>query len=185
MRLRLVSAVALAAIVATPSLAADFMHRKAGLWTVTMTLDSTKHMPGPTKMCLDANTDSRMMEHSMSWRQKDCDAPVIVGGGAMHTVDVVCHLNGGVQKTHVVMTFSGDAAYHMDMTSVSTPPVMGHGSVHMTQDAVWSGPCPADMRPGDMAMGPVKINVLDGSMGMSGGHMTKEQIEALMKAHQH
>jgi hypothetical protein len=42
------------------------------------------------------------------------------------------------------------------------------------------------MKPGDMIIGSMTINVLDaGSGGMGRGHLTKEQIEALIKAHRH
>ncbi|MGH6870141.1 MAG: DUF3617 domain-containing protein [Rhizomicrobium sp.] len=184
MLLRSISAVALVALAAAPSSAADFIHRKAGLWTLTMHVDGVSHMPGATRMCLDAGTDAKLMNHSMAWQPKDCDPPSIQGMGAMRTVDVTCHMDGGMQKTHMVMTFAGDSAYHMDIDTRNTPPRFGRGSMHMTQDARWTGACPSDFKPGDVEVAGMKVNVLNGG-GMAGGHMTKAQIEALIKAHQH
>ncbi|HTQ14220.1 MAG TPA: DUF3617 family protein [Rhizomicrobium sp.] len=185
MKLELAAAAALAALMAVPSQAADFIHRKAGFWTITMHMDGVKNMPASTRMCLDANTDQKMMDHSMAWQPKECSPPSIQGMGPSRTVDVVCHMDGGVQKTHVVMTFVGDNAYHMDISTTNTPPRYGRAGMHMTQDAKWQGACPADFKPGDMEVSGMKINVLNGPGGMSGGHLTKAQIEAIIKAHQH
>jgi hypothetical protein len=183
---RIACAVALLAIASAPSSALDFVHRKAGLWTVTTAMEGAPVKLGPMKMCLDANTDARLMQQSMQWKQDACSPPVIAGSGLSRTVDVVCHLDGATQKSHIAMNFAGDASYHMDMTSQSTPARFGRGSVHMTQDAKWSGACPKNMKPGDMIIGSMTINVLDaGSGGMGRGHLTKEQIEALIKAHRH
>jgi hypothetical protein len=186
MHARIVSAFLLLALATTPSTALDFIHRKAGLWTVTTVMEGVPVKLGPMKMCLDSGTDARLMQHAMQWKQDACSPPVIAGSGLSRTVDVVCHMDGATQKSHIAMNFAGDASYHMDMTSQSTPARLGRGTVHMTQDAKWSGACPKTMKPGDMIIGSMTINVLDaGAGGMPHGHLTKEQIEAMIKAHRH
>lgn len=141
---------------------------------------------GPMNMCLDANTDAKLMQHAMQWKQDTCSPPAIAGSRLTRTVDVVCHMHGATQRSHIAMNFSGDASYHMDMTSKMTPARYGSGTVHMTQDAKWLGACPKAMKPGDMLIGPMTINVLDaGAAGRPRGHLSREQIEALIKAHQH
>ena len=186
---RLALAAALTALTIVPSQAIEWMHRKAGLWSITMNVDGVNHMPGAMRMCLDAATDAKLMDHSMSFQPKDCDPAAMSGIGASHTIDLTCHMDGGVQKTHIVMNFAGDGAYHMDMLGHYTPAHYGRDSMHMTQDGKWMGPCPADFKPGDMEIGGMKINVLGGGPGampgMHGGHLTKEQIDAIIKAHQH
>jgi hypothetical protein len=186
MFVRISSIVALLAVVTVPCSASDFIHRKAGLWTVTTAMEGVPAKLGPMKMCLDANTDAKLMQRAMQWKQDACSAPVIAGSGLVRTVDVVCHMDGATQKSHIAMSFTGDASYHMDMTSQSTPPRFGRGTIHMTQDAKWSGVCPKTMKPGDLLMGSMTVNVLDAhAAGMPHGRMTREQIEALIKAHQH
>jgi hypothetical protein len=182
MFVRIASAIAVIAVAATPASAGELIHRKPGLWTTRMMLDAVKQPLPETKMCLDAATDSKLMDHAMNLQKNACDKPVMGGVGPVRTVDTVCHINKGTQATHMVVTYSGDAAYHIDVVSHFSPAQMGRDVMHSTQDAKWQGPCPADMKPGDMMVGPMKINVLDGGMTMH-GHITKEQIEQMMKAH--
>jgi hypothetical protein len=184
MHVRIASSIVLLVVATAPSSALDFIHRKAGLWTVMTVMEGLPNKLGPMKMCLDANTDAKLMQHSMQWRSGACSPPAIAGSGLTRTVDVVCHMDGRMLKSHVAMVFAGDASYHMEMTAASAPPRAGRATAHMTQDAKWSGACPKSMKPGDMIIGPVTVNVLD-SGGMPRGHLTREQIEALIKAHRH
>jgi len=181
---RFASVLALLAVTATSSSALDFIHRKAGLWTVTTVMEGMPVKVGPMKMCLDASTDARLMQHAVQWKQDVCSPPAIAGSGLPRTVDVVCHIGGATQKSHIAMTFTGDASYHMDITSQSTPARIGRGMMHMTQDARWSGACPKTMKAGDMIIGGMTINVLDAG-GMPRGHLSKEQIETMIRAHRH
>jgi len=41
-------------------------------------------------------------------------------------------------------------AYHVETQGRFDPPLAGLAETHTVQDAKWTGPCPADMRPGDM-----------------------------------
>jgi hypothetical protein len=184
------TSVVFAASIASAS-ASDFPMRRAGYWQTTMNMDRAGMGPMVTKMCLDTNTDARMMKYGMSRQNADCTPPSISGIGGTRTVDIVCHMEGSTQKSHVIIAYTGDASYHMDMTSVFTPPLHGQKGMHMTQDAKWMGACPAGMKPGDMQMpGGFTINVMNGmNGGPSGGggnpyaHLTPEQIQAIMKAH--
>jgi len=174
----------LVAATATPSAAFDFPHRKPGLWTISMSVDGAKGAMAATKMCIDAGTDAKMMQMGLQRQQNACEPPAIQGSGAVRTIDSVCHIAGATHKSHMVMTFTGDSAYHLDIATQISPPFAGHSGMHMTQDAQWAGPCPADMKPGDMMMGGMKFNVLN-STPMPQSHLTQAQIDAIMKAHQH
>jgi hypothetical protein len=166
--------------------ASDFPARRAGLWDVTVNMESMKLPASTNKMCIDAATDARLMKLGMASREAKCTQMKVTGVGGTRTVDSVCHMNGGTQKNHVVMTFSGNAVYHMDMRSQFSPPIAGHSESHIVQDAKWVGPCPADMKPGDMMFNGMKINMLEAqSAHPSGGygHLTRAQIQAIIKAH--
>jgi len=185
MLVRLVLAAAVIAAVASPSGAAEWLHRKPGLWTTSVQVDNVKMTMPDTKMCIDAATDAKLMDIGMKSKIGKCDPPVIGGIGSVRTADSVCHMNGGVQKTHMVITYKGDSFYHID---VNADVDMGQGGphhVHTTQDARWLGPCPAGMRGGDMEINGMKMNVLNGSMSMGGNRMTAKQIEEMMKAQHH
>jgi hypothetical protein len=189
--MRLQFAIAAAVIfVGAQASAADFPARRAGLWDVTVTMQGMNLPARTNKMCIDAATDAKLMNLGMASKEAKCTSMNVSGMGNVRTVDSVCHMNGGEQKNHIVMTYAGNGAYHMDMQSQFSPPVAGHNQSHIMQDAKWIGPCPPDMKPGDMMINGMKINML-GSMdhaapgpgGNPYSHLTKEQIQAIIKAH--
>ena len=182
MRFAIIAAVLFTASV-PPALSAEFPARRAGLWTVTVTMENMKIPPRTNKMCLDAANDAKLMILGMASKEANCTSMNVSGMGSTRTVDSVCHMNGGEQRNHIVMAYSGDGAYHMDMQSQFSPPVAGHSQSHITQDGKWIGPCPADMKPGDMMINGMKINMLAGGMPTRPGRLTPEQIQAIIKAH--
>jgi len=186
MRVRIAVTAALVGALTASAGAMDFPMRKAGLWSVSMNMEGMKMPSTTTKMCIDANTDAKMMKYGMHMNN-DCSPPNIQGMGPVRTIDSVCHINGSTLRSHTVMTFTGGASYHMDMQSESSPPMYGRGKTHMTQDAKWMGPCPAGWRAGDMQINGMKMNVLDSMSNpmMGNGKLTPAQIQAIIKAHQH
>jgi len=175
---------------AAPVQASDFPARRAGLWDVTIDMQSMKLPARTNKMCIDAATDAKLMKIGMASKEANCTQMNVSGMGSTRTVDSVCHMNGGTQKNHIVMTYVGNSAYHMDMHSQFSPPIAGHGESHIVQDAKWVGPCPAGMKAGDMMINGMKINMLDSMnhpMPKPGdnpySHLSKEQIQAIIKAH--
>lgn len=185
-----ITAAVLFAASATSVLAADFPSRRAGLWDVTVKMEGMDLPSRTNKMCLDAATDAKLMKLGVATKEAKCDEMKVSGAGNVRIVDSMCHMNGGEQKSHIVMTYAGNSAYHMEVRSQFSPPIMGHNQSHIMQDAKWVGPCPADMKPGDMMINGMKINMLDsmnrpapGPGGNPYGHLTKEQIQAIIKAH--
>jgi hypothetical protein len=182
---RIALVAALVALSAIPAMSADFPTRKAGLWDVTMNFGDKRIPPQNTKFCVDNNTDRQMMQYGMHMA-KECSPPSINGMGPVRTVDTTCHINGSTQHSHMVMTFTSDASYHMDMQTEFNPPMYGQSKSHMTQDAKWAGACPAGWHPGDMMIGGMKMNVLNGMSNPGAGtKLTPAQIQAIIKAHQH
>lgn len=185
-----ISASVVFAVSMTSASAVDFPTRRAGLWDITMHMDQARMGPMTSKVCVDANTDAKMMKYGMSHRGSDCAPPSIQGSGSSRTVDVVCHMSGSTEKSHIMIAYSGDSSYHMDMQTAFDPPFHGQSQNHMTQDAKWMGACPAGMKPGDMQMpGGYTVNILNAMNGSAPGpggnpysHMTPEQMRAIMKA---
>ncbi|HEY2068789.1 MAG TPA: DUF3617 family protein [Rhizomicrobium sp.] len=186
MQVRFAALAVLAAATATTALAVDFPARKAGLWTTTVSVNGTKVGANMTsKMCVDPSVDAKMMERGMSMRQ-GMDAsckPVFAGSGSTRTMDSSCTMHGMATKMHANIVFSGNSSYHMDMNVQAGGD--GH-AMHMVADAKWAGACPPDMKPGDMDMNGIRINALNPQGGISTphGHLTKEQIQEMIKAAQ-
>ena len=150
---------------ALPAYAESIPARKPGLWEITMHRDGSPMAAPASQLCLDAKTDAQLMKNGEAMANGMCDKPQVSGSGSTRVFDTVCHISGSTQNSHSVMTFPDSSTYHVDVTSTYAPPLYGKSSGHMTQDAKWVGPCPADMQPGDMMMNGMKMNIL----GMTSG----------------
>ena len=148
--------IALSAIALTASsLNADpWPHRRPGLWEMTMTMTNSHMPPMTSKYCIDQATEDSLMNMGQGMMQKSCpnhDVHVVGGHG---TVDMVCTFGKYTQTSHSVIAFSGNTAYHSDTRAHMDPPMPYGGGDHTsTIDARWTGPCPADMKPGDIVTG--------------------------------
>jgi hypothetical protein len=139
--------------------AQDFPPRKPGLWQIDMTMPAG---PGPQqmKMCIDSGTDAEMFQMGMNAARGTCDKPSINRSGTTVTIDSTCKMGETRMTTHAVTKFTADIAYRTEADTRMDPPMPGRGEMKITQDGKWVGPCPADMTPGDVAMGNgAKMNV--------------------------
>lgn len=147
------TALLLAASAGGSAWAQEFPPRKAGLWQIDMSMPGGP-MPGQQmKMCIDAATDAEMYKMGMNASQGMCDKPDISRSGNTVTVNSSCKVGETKATTRAVTKFTGDTAYHTDVTTKFDPPMQGRGEQAMAQDAKWTGPCPADMTAGDVVMG--------------------------------
>jgi len=158
MRLTLMTAAALATIFSMGARADEYPPRKPGLWEVTV---HNPAIPDVTmKMCLDADTDQAFHKFSGDVRAKHCQKNDVKVTGLTVTADSQCLLGSTTVTTNAVTVFTGDGAYHVDIKTHFDPPKLGQSDVTITQDAKWTGDCPADMKPGDMDMGHgIRFNV--------------------------
>jgi len=145
---------------ASPAAWADDMpRRKPGLWEVNMHM-AANLPPQTMKLCIDAATDAAMYKMGMDAAQGMCSHNDMHRSGNVVTMDSLCKMGETQTSTHIVITFSGDSAYKTDIKSHMDPPIMGRGEMAMTQDGKWTGPCPADMKPGDVvAPNGMKMNL--------------------------
>jgi hypothetical protein len=148
------------AVLAGHAWADDFPARKPGLWQVDMAMTGGPMPPQQMKMCIDTATDSEMYKLGMNASQGMCSKPDISRSGSTVTINSVCKLGDTQANTHTVTKFTGDSVYHTDATTKFNPPMMGRAEQSIAQDAKWTGPCPADMQPGDVTMGNgMKMNI--------------------------
>ena len=161
--------------------------RKAGLWEQQI---STANMHQTMKMCLDES-----VEQKMKWwgsqaqnKQSNCEQESITphagGGWDFHSV---CKMGeSGTITSDGSATGDFGSHYTVEIKSVTSgsPMAQANGPHVTTIEATWTGPCPADMKPGDMEMaGGMKINMLGGSptvvTGPGGTDMAKLRAEAM------
>jgi len=159
--MRLIGVTALVVVAgALPALAAELPTRKAGLWEVKMTFENRGTTSPAIQQCIDASTDQMMMSSAGPLAAGACPKRDVQRSGNTITIDATCTLSGKTATSHSVVTGSFDSAYTMTVTSQSES--LPGGSMTMTMNAKWLGPCTADQKPGDMIMpGGVKMNILD------------------------
>jgi hypothetical protein len=126
----------------------DQVFRKPGLWQIIWSTGPTG-APAMT-MCVDAATDAVLHKYAMGVGTKTCSKNDVKIGGKQITIDSVCPAAGTQITAHSITTFTGDTAFHTVIAVHYQPPMMGESDTTMTQDGKWTGPCPADMKPGDM-----------------------------------
>lgn len=139
--------------------AQDLPPRKPGLWQIDMTMPAA---PGPQqmRMCIDSGTDAEMFKMGMNAARGSCDKPSITRSGSVVTIDSTCKMGETRMTTHAVTKFTADTAYHTEADTRMDPPMPGREAMKITQEGKWVGACPADMTPGDVAMGNgAKMNV--------------------------
>ena len=138
--------------------------RKAGLWEQTMTHDGVSlGIVGRVRLCVDTASEAELSLFGGKMGKSACARRSVIRGlTGGYTFASTCDM-GEAGATTSTGTLSGDLAtrYRVhaqsDTTGSSIPAMNGR---HVTDiDATWLGPCPADMKPGDMVMGNgMKIN---------------------------
>jgi hypothetical protein len=156
-----------ASFAATVAHAADFPSRKAGLWEITMNSGNPGIPPIVQKVCLDKATDQLLYKEGAGASAKLCSKVDIHSSSTQVVVDSECTIGASHTINHSVTTMAGDSAYHTEST-LHHDAASGKGDSKSTQDGRWTGPCPSDMRAGDVVIGPdarmpvpMKMNLLD------------------------
>lgn len=138
---------------------ADVPKRKAGLWEIKQNVEGTPTgaMP-PIQQCIDANTDDLLQQRGQSMAKDRCSRLDVKREGNRVVVHSVCTLAQTTATSDSV--FSGDfnTTYRADIKTQYNPPFQGLTRMATTMEAKWLGPCPGDMKPGDISVGGMKFN---------------------------
>lgn len=137
-------------VTAASAYADELPRRKAGLWQVTMATGTDAGQTHEITMCIDAATDAELQKLGLTTSKEACTRNDIKRDGDVITVDADCQLGKRHMTSHAVTTFSGDTSYHTDIQTHTEPPIAGPADHTMTQDAKWTGECPANMQAGDV-----------------------------------
>jgi hypothetical protein len=141
--------------------------RKPGLWQQTVT---TTGMQQVSSICLDKASEAKLSVWGTGASKDMCqqsEISPVPGGWAFKSS---CDMGtGGKTVSHGTITGDFDSSYKLQAESTTEgagAPQM-NGAHMMSMEATWEGPCPPDMKPGDMTLpGGMKINMLD----MASGH---------------
>lgn len=118
---------------------------KPGLWQTSIkhTADNpASAAPGTFSRCLDAKTIAASKQKAMDYAAKNCSKNETRQVGAHWVTDMVCRLGGkATMSTHSVTTFSGENAYHTEMTTTFEPPEAGQAHSGTIIDGKWLGAC--------------------------------------------
>ncbi len=153
-----------AAVGAEPAASGQPPARKAGLWEQTMTRDGAPlGIVGRVRVCVDRASEAKFSLFSGKMSRSACPRRAVVrapDGG--YVFASTCDM-GEAGVTTSTGALSGNLAtryrvHAQSDTSGSSVPAMN--GRHLTDiDATWLGPCPADMKPGDMVLANgMKIN---------------------------
>lgn len=141
--------------VATPGFAGDEPHRRAGLWRQQSTLDDGSYPIPVSEMCIDAATEPRLTLVGAQMDRAQCSRYTLekVADGDW-SFRSVCRLGEGDASAATTGTAKGDFAttYSVDATGITTgtsTPGM-NGAHRIVIEARYLGPCPNDMKGGDV-----------------------------------
>jgi hypothetical protein len=144
----------------------DLPKRKPGLWEMRTGSPDGKKSSAASRVCIDTATDATLTKFATGVTSQICTKREVKVIGSVATIDAVCNISGSVQTVHSTISFKGNTAYRADARVHSDPPLMGVSNSTATQEGKWIGPCPPDMKPGDLVMGNgTKINLKDIAAG--------------------
>lgn len=137
-----------AAVVETPT-------RKSGLWSQVTDVEGIGSIPA-VALCLDQATDKKISWWAQQGTRGGCTKNDInKNADGSWSFASSCQTEGGIHTTTDGVA-SGDfrSAYKVEATSTTegAPMVDMNGTHHVVITAKWEGPCPSDMKPGDMRL---------------------------------
>jgi hypothetical protein len=149
-----------AMVLAAEAWAIDLPKRKSGLWDIKISHASTKRPPQTLQMCIDHTTDDITQQMGESVARQACSRQQIRREGNKIVGDSVCKIGETTATSHTVFSGEFDRAYHGEIRTKYSPPLMGTSENLTLIEAKWTGPCQADQKPGDMIMpNGMKINI--------------------------
>jgi hypothetical protein len=140
--------------------------RKPGLWELSVTA-SGDGQPHVSKQCVDEATDAKLQSMLQQGLTKDsCSKNEFTKTATGFESHAECTV--GPAKVTSVGSFSGDfnSSYTGEVVTTFEPPMVGNGRSTVSMSAKWSGPCPADMKPGDIVTEHGKFDMDQAAAGM-------------------
>lgn len=162
-----------------------FPERKPGLWEMRTNAE------GPKKdkelvvtQCADAATDKALQEYGLSqprMNRKFCKEEMRNEAGKMLVHTEVCKQSETTMTRRIVISGDFNSAYRVQSHTTYEPmPKAAPPRDDMVAEMRWLGACPANMKPGDIAMpGSMKVNIRDlTAMGSMAGRIMRTGPES-------
>ena len=129
--------------------------RRPGLWTQTTDVQGIGSFPA-VSLCLDVAADKKISWWGQQGARAGCAKnEVTKNSDGSWSFSSSCQTEGGIHtSTEGVASGDFQSAYQVTATSTTegAPLPEMNGSHHVVITATWKGPCPADMKPGDMKL---------------------------------
>lgn len=142
---------------------------KPGLWRITT---SGEGPAGTSRLCVDAAMQEKMSvigsQQGAGACQENTTKALPGGGFSYRAVCSSAITQGGTTTTEGQISGDMNTRYTNVMTSTTTGAAVAHmnRTVAMTAEGVFEGPCPADMKPGDMEIpGGMRFNMIEMAEG--------------------
>ena len=140
----------------------DLPKRKPGLWEMTIVSADSQRAAATSKVCIDAATDLELTRFGLGMTEQLCSKRELSVSGSTATIDTVCKIGTSQQTSHSTIRYTGNSVYRTEIKAKYDPPFLGKSETTTIQEAKWTGPCPADMKPGDLITGNgMKVNLKD------------------------
>jgi hypothetical protein len=111
-------------------------------------------------MCIDQKTDNMAQQMGESVAREACSKQQIRREGNKIVGESVCKIGETTATSRTLFSGEFDRAYHGEIRTKYSPPLMGKDENVTLIDAKWTGPCKDDQKPGDMIMpNGMKINI--------------------------
>jgi hypothetical protein len=148
--------------------------RKPGLWTQTTQVEGLGTIPA-VSLCLDAATDKKIAWWGQQGTRAGCiKNDVSKNADGSWSFSSICQSVGNIRAA-TEGTASGDFknSYEVRATTTTTGSPMPemNGAHSVIIDAKWDGPCPSNMKPGDMKLPDgslVNMTAVGAGMGPAG-----------------
>lgn len=140
--------------------------RKPGLWKQTV---SASGMQQVSRICLDKIVEARLAVWGAGASKDMCHQTSITPAPGGWAFTSSCDMGSGGKTTSqgtVTGDFNSDYRVETQSTTEGAGAPQMNGVHRMTMEATWEGPCPVDMKPGEMALANgMKINMMDMAAG--------------------
>ena len=160
-----------AALLAAPAAAQDLPKMKTGLWETTSSTASQKGAPphvSKSTMCINDAVQKEIMAFNQGMGAQ-CSKLSTRRDGNKFIGEAECAFGNSVMKSQSVSTFVNDASYRVESRATFTPPMGGMSESSSSQEGKYVGPCPANMKPGDMTIAGRTMNISDMAKMMNKG----------------
>jgi len=139
----------------------ELPRRRSGLWEIAETSPSEIDR-SMAHICIDEVTEPLLDNVDMITRVGRCNATKATANDRTLTLETTCKFRNTRVDTHATILIADPGAYRIEAQRRYLPPLFGERESTRIQDGKWTGPCPKDMKPGDIVTdGMPKRNLVD------------------------